>query len=48
MLAGPSQEILLSDSAENGSVWVLQDKDRDFKGETKKKNPRRAWIGRSG
>src|SRR6185503_7679502 len=37
MLAGPSQEILLSDSAENGSVWVLQDKDRDFKGETKKK-----------
>ena len=37
MLAGPNQEILLSDSAENGSVWVLEDKDRDFKGETKKK-----------
>jgi glucose/arabinose dehydrogenase len=37
MLQGPSQEILLSDSAENGSVWVLQDKDRDFKGEAKKK-----------
>jgi glucose/arabinose dehydrogenase len=37
MLAGPSQEILLSDSAEHGGVWVLQDKDRDFKGETKKK-----------
>jgi glucose/arabinose dehydrogenase len=37
MLAGPSQEILLSDSVENGSVWVLQDKDRDFKGEAKKK-----------
>jgi glucose/arabinose dehydrogenase len=37
MLQGPSQELLLSDSAENGSVWVLQDKDRDFKGEAKKK-----------
>ena len=37
MLQGPNQEILLSDSAENGSVWVLQDKDRDFKGEAKKK-----------
>ena len=37
MLQGPSQEILLSDSAENGCVWVLQDKDRDFKGEGKKK-----------
>jgi glucose/arabinose dehydrogenase len=38
MLAGPSQEILLSDSVEkDGSVWVLQDKDRDFKGETKKR-----------
>jgi len=37
MLAGPSQEILLSDSVKNGNVWVLQDKDRDFKGESKKK-----------
>ena len=37
MLAGPSQEILLSDSAKKGSVWVLQDKDHDFKSETKKK-----------
>src|SRR5262245_2990333 len=37
MLQGPNQEILLSDSGENGSVWVLQDKDRDFKGEVKKK-----------
>jgi glucose/arabinose dehydrogenase len=37
MLAGPSQEILLSDSAKNGSVWVLQDRDHDFKSETKKK-----------
>src|SRR6185503_2768810 len=38
MLAGPNQEILLSDSEEkDGSVWVLQDKDLDFKGETKKK-----------
>src|SRR5258706_15805651 len=26
MLAGPSQEILLSDSVEKGSVWLLQDK----------------------
>jgi glucose/arabinose dehydrogenase len=37
MLAGRGQEILLSDSIENGSVWVLQDKDGDFKGESKKK-----------
>jgi glucose/arabinose dehydrogenase len=37
MLAGPSQEVLLSDSVENGSVWLLQDKDRDFKAESKKK-----------
>ena len=37
MLAGPSQQILLSDSVENGSVWVLQDKDGDFKAESKRK-----------
>ena len=37
MLEGPGQEILLSDSVVNGGVWVLQDKDRDFKGEAKKK-----------
>jgi len=37
MLEGPGKEILLSDSVANGSVWVLQDNDRDFKGESKKK-----------
>ena len=37
MLEGPGQEILLSDSVVNGSVWVLQDKDRNFKEESKKK-----------
>ena len=41
MLAGPSQEILLSDSAKKGSVWVLQDKDRDFKGRNEEENSRR-------
>ena len=37
MLEGPGQEILLSDSVVKGSVWVLQDKDRNFKEESKKK-----------
>jgi glucose/arabinose dehydrogenase len=37
MLEGPSKEILLSDSNANGSVYVLQDGDKDFKAEWKKK-----------
>jgi len=37
MLSGPNQEILLSDSAESGSVWVLRNTDRNFKAESKKK-----------
>ena len=37
MLQGPSHEILLSDSSEAGSVYVLQDKDGDFKAESKQK-----------
>ena len=35
MLEGASHEILLSDSSEAGSVYVLQDKDGDFKAESK-------------
>ena len=37
MVAGPSREVLLSDSVENGSVWVLQDNNNDSRGESKKK-----------
>lgn len=37
MLEGPSGEILLSDSVPGGSVWVLLDKDRDFRPEQRKK-----------
>ncbi|MCI0627211.1 MAG: PQQ-dependent sugar dehydrogenase [Acidobacteria bacterium] len=37
MLEGPSQEILLSDSMDAGRVYVLQDKDKDFKAESKTK-----------
>ena len=37
MLEGASHEILLSDSSEAGSVYVLQDKDGDFKAESKQK-----------
>jgi glucose/arabinose dehydrogenase len=37
MLEGPGQEILLSDSSESGGVYVLEDKDQDFKPEVKHK-----------
>lgn len=37
MLLGPSGEVLLSDSANNGSVYVLVDRDMDFKAEIRKK-----------
>ena len=37
MLEGPSHEILLSDSSEAGSVYLLQDNDEDFKAESKQK-----------
>ena len=37
MLLGPGNEILLSDSDDKGSVYVLQDKDRDGKIEEKTK-----------
>ena len=37
MLEGPNQEVLLSDSADKGSVYVLLDNDRDSKAESKRK-----------
>ena len=37
MLQGPSNEILLSDSSESGSVYALLDKNQDFKTDTKQK-----------
>ncbi len=37
MLQGPSQEILMSDSTSSGRVYVLQDPDKNFKAEAKKK-----------
>jgi glucose/arabinose dehydrogenase len=37
MLEGPSGEILVSDSADSGSVYVLQDKDRNFQPGLRKK-----------
>lgn len=37
MLQGPGREILLSDSAGTGSVYVLEDADNNFKVESKKK-----------
>src|SRR5512147_893025 len=36
MLQGPSGEILLSDSVEGGSVYVLLDKNKDFKADERK------------
>ncbi|UCF36783.1 MAG: PQQ-dependent sugar dehydrogenase [Acidobacteriota bacterium] len=35
MLLGPGNEIILSDSANEGKVWVLQDKDHDGTAETR-------------
>ncbi len=46
MLEGPGKEILLSDSVTNGSVWVLQDKDRTSKASRRKKSSR-GWTGLS-
>ena len=37
MLEGPNHEILLTDSIEGGSVFLLQDKNQDFKVESKQK-----------
>jgi glucose/arabinose dehydrogenase len=37
MLEGPGGEILLSDSADSGSVYVFRDLDKDFKPESRKK-----------
>lgn len=37
MLLGPNREVLLSDSVEKGSVYVLQDKDGDYRAETRHK-----------
>lgn len=37
MAEGPSQEILISDSTENGAVYILHDKDRNFKVDSKQK-----------
>lgn len=37
MLLGPSGEVLVSDSVNGGSVYVLVDRDRDFQPETRKK-----------
>jgi len=37
MLQGPSNEILLSDSMESGSVYALLDKNQDFKADAKQK-----------
>src|SRR2546428_14025584 len=37
MAQGPSKEILISDSAEKGAVYILQDEDHDFKVDSKKK-----------
>ncbi|MEZ5402349.1 MAG: PQQ-dependent sugar dehydrogenase [Bryobacteraceae bacterium] len=37
MLQGPSGEILLSETVADGSVLILEDKDKDGKAETKKK-----------
>lgn len=37
MLEGPGKEILLSDSMENGGVYVLLDKNHDFKADLKRK-----------
>ena len=37
MALGPSGEVLVSDSVENGSVYVLQDRDKDFKSESRQK-----------
>jgi glucose/arabinose dehydrogenase len=37
MLEGPNHEILLADSIESGSVFLLEDKNQDFKVESKQK-----------
>ena len=37
MLLAPGGEILLSETIQNGSVWVLFDKNKDFKSEDRKK-----------
>jgi glucose/arabinose dehydrogenase len=37
MLLAPGGEILLSETTQNGSVWVLFDKNKDFKSEDRKK-----------
>jgi len=37
MLQGPGGELLVSDSIEGGSVYILQDRDGDFKPEQRKK-----------
>lgn len=37
MLLGPNREVLLSDSVEKGSVYMLQDKDGDYRAETRHK-----------
>ena len=37
MAEGPSKEILISDSVKNGAVYVLLDKDKDFKADSKQK-----------
>ncbi|MFQ5929177.1 MAG: PQQ-dependent sugar dehydrogenase [Acidobacteriota bacterium] len=37
MAEGPSKEILISDSVKDGAVYVLLDKDKDFKADSKQK-----------
>jgi len=37
MLLGPNREVLLSDSVKGGAVYVLQDKDGDYRAETRQK-----------